>query len=56
MIKLLVMFLIMSMNAWVCGAMILGMTLGQVGFEHLARVKKWRKVGKDQSILSEEIG
>lgn len=32
MIKLLVMFLIMSMNAWVCGVMIVGMAMGQVGF------------------------
>jgi hypothetical protein len=31
-IKLLIMFLIMSMSAWVCGAIIFGMTFGQLTF------------------------
>lgn len=31
-IKLLIMFLLMCMNGWVCGIIILGITFGQLGF------------------------
>lgn len=42
------MFILMSMNAWVCGAVILGITFGQIGFMYLSKVKKWNKVSKNQ--------
>lgn len=52
-IKILVMALVMTMNTYVCGAVVMGMALGQVSFEHIARVKKWKKTRKDDgSILT----
>ena len=52
-IKLIVMFIIKTMNAWVCGVVIIGIVLGQIGFEYVSRVKKWKKAsgGQDQTSL-----
>lgn len=41
------MFIIMSMNAYVNGAVILGMTFGQLFFEYFTRMKKFNKSEKD---------
>lgn len=55
MIKLLIMFLLMSMNGWVCGVMILGITFGQLAFEYLSRVKGWKqKKENNNSQFTEE--
>ena len=41
-LKILVMFIVMSMNGWVCIAVILGMATGQIFFEKvkMAQVKQ----------------
>lgn len=41
------MFIIMSMNAYVNGAVILGMTLGQLFFEYYSRMNNQNKSAKD---------
>lgn len=52
-IKLLVMFLVMSMSGYVCIAVILGMSMGQIFFEHIFNSKQKVKVPRDekQSLL-----
>lgn len=43
----------MSMSGWVCIAIILGMTFGQLSFEYIFKVKKWKKVPTNESLLSQ---
>lgn len=51
-IKILIMALVMVMNFYVCLAVVAGMAVGQVVFEYIVSIKKWKKVRKDESILS----
>lgn len=48
--KLLVMFIVMSMNFYICVAVILGMTVGKTGSEIMKQNKfnrKWSKMETD---------